>query len=190
MGRLLCLRGGVCPTAGRRSCHPRRSSLAFVFWFFFGKWVHFQVVKPGRGKVRQKEQWRRSAERRQGSVGPVCCWVMCSAPKLCPRVVRECGHRRDARPETPDPTNLGNRDHLEAPRSLDFTETFRLSGFDLCNFWNGLKARAISLNIRPLELAGVGKVGGRVGGEGSFSGDCLWLIPQPGWKWRVRFNLI
>lgn len=88
------------------------------------------MVKPGRGKVRQKEQWRRSAERRQGSVGPVCCWVMCSAPKLCPRVVRECGHRRDARPETPDPTNLGNRDHLEAPRSLDFTETFRLSGFD------------------------------------------------------------
>ena len=53
MGRLLCHRGGVCRTAGSRSCHPRRSSLAFVFFFleneFIFKWL------SERGKVRQKE---------------------------------------------------------------------------------------------------------------------------------------
>ena len=118
------------------------------------------MVKRERESETEREL-RRSPERRQGSVGPVCCWVMYSAPKLCPRVERECRHRRDARPETSDPTNLGNKDHLEAPRSLDFTETFRLNRFDLCSIWNGLKARAISLNIRPLELGSVGKVGGQ-----------------------------
>ena len=61
--------------------------------------------------MRQKE-WRRFAERRQGSVNPVCCWVMGSAPKFCSRVEKEWGFRKDAWPETSDPSNLENNEQL------------------------------------------------------------------------------
>ena len=136
----------------------------------------FKWSKPGKGKVRQKE-WRRFAERRQGSVNPVCGWVMGSAPKFCSRVEKEWGCRKDARPETSDPSNLENNEQLWEPRSSGFTETFRLNGFDLHSIWRGLKARELSLNVRLLVLGMWGRweQGRR---RGSFSDDCLWFYPS------------